>query len=118
MPYWPREASQNASGAHVWVGIECIFSRRYPVNERRSVESQAWMYWFCRVKSVPVRSVASTTNPPFRLRMMNGSRRPPVPAVGVATGLPWLSGVQVRPSVLTARCREYRSATLFGDSVK
>ena len=30
---------------------------------------------------------------------------PPVPAVGVATGLFWLSGRQFRPSVLTARCR-------------
>jgi hypothetical protein len=30
--------------------------------------------------------------------------RPPVPCVGVATALFWLSGIQFRPSWLTARC--------------
>lgn len=64
-----------------------------------------WMYWFCCVKSVPLRSVASTTKVLSCLRMMNGSRRPPVPAVGVTTGLFWFSGVQVSPSVPIARCR-------------
>ena len=28
MAYWLRQASQKASGAQLWVAIECSFSRR------------------------------------------------------------------------------------------
>ncbi|KOV81018.1 hypothetical protein [Nocardia sp. NRRL S-836] len=77
------------------------------------------MFWLGLVNEPPTgMSVASTTHVPLLSRVVNGSRMPLMPAVGVRTALLSLSSVHSRPSPLTARWTALTLPEPFCDSLK